>query len=85
MDTFHAGHGDLLDVFPLDAHVGAFDGDGDLTVRGPEARDDLETQNVFHRKHSLPLVERLSLHGEQTLQCFTFSPGCREAQVSLHR
>lgn len=41
MDTIHVGHFDALHILLLDAHVGASDGDGDTTVQGAKARDDL--------------------------------------------
>lgn len=45
MNAVHSGHGDLLDVFLLYSHVGAFDGHRDPTVQRAEVRDDLrETQ-----------------------------------------
>lgn len=37
----HPSHRDLLDVLLLYAHVGASDGDRDLPVERPVARDDL--------------------------------------------
>lgn len=42
VNAVHSGHRDLLDVFLLYSHVGAFDGHRDATVQRPEARDDLQ-------------------------------------------
>lgn len=44
MDTGLTDHSDVFNVFPLDAQVGAPDGDGDSSPQGAEARDDLDEQ-----------------------------------------
>lgn len=44
MNTVNSGHCDLLDVFLLYSHVGAFDGHRDPTVQRAEARDDLQPE-----------------------------------------
>lgn len=53
MDTIHTGHLDALHILLLDAHVGASDGDGDATVQGTEARDDLCTCNSLQLQVNL--------------------------------
>lgn len=50
MDAVDSGHHDLLDVFLLDAHVGASDRHGDAAVQGPEARDDLQEDGGRERQ-----------------------------------
>ena len=41
MDAGLSDHSDAFNVFPLDAKVGATDGDGDASQHGSETRDDL--------------------------------------------
>lgn len=41
MDAGLAHHTDVCDVTPVDAQVGAADGDGDSSQQGAKARDDL--------------------------------------------
>lgn len=53
MDAGLAHHTDVCDVTPVDAQVGAADGDGDSSQQGAKARDDLgerEEEEVVSRK-----------------------------------
>lgn len=44
MDTGLTDHSDVFNVFPVDTQVGAPDGDGDSSLQGAVARDDLDEQ-----------------------------------------
>lgn len=47
MDAGLADHTDVCDVTPMDAQVGAPDGDGDSTQKWTEARDDLDERDEW--------------------------------------
>lgn len=44
MDTGLTDHSDVFNVFPVDAEVGAPNGDGDSSPQGAKTRDDLDEE-----------------------------------------
>lgn len=47
MNAGLAHHTDVCDVTPMNAQVGAVDGDGDSTQKRTKARDDLDDQDEW--------------------------------------
>lgn len=60
MDTGLFGHGDAFNVFPVDAKVGAADGDGDAAQQGAETWNDLKAVTQLAHLHA-QLSPRLQL------------------------
>lgn len=44
MDTGLTGYSDVFNVFPVDAEIGAPNGDGDSSQQGAKSRDDLDEE-----------------------------------------
>lgn len=62
MDTWLPGHGDAFNVLPVDAEVGALDGDGDSSLHGAETWDNLDGEIQWGGRRSGCLVkERIEM------------------------
>ena len=69
MDTRLPSHSDALNVLPVDAEVGAPDGDGDSSLHGAETWDDLEGKIQWWGKEEWVFSGRRNWNGFKQIYC----------------